>query len=253
MSKYKNPAKPGNHSELEDFDWFDPNPPQPPPYRPPQPITLWDLAFMTGTTKETHYDRCKRFILPLSTANSACTMCELGRKEACKNDELRDPHVFSNRNPKRFMVVGQNPGWNEVCQGTPFIGAAGGEFDTALAKFGGSRDDFYITNIVKCFTKDNAKPSRESQEACSPWLQMEINIINPILVVTLGAVSFNYMCPSAKYSDSLRQITKSERYGVKVFAMYHPSPLNLNSGGKRGDFEAQVKVLCALIRKMNKQ
>lgn len=201
-------------------------------------------------TNESLQDRWKRMLDPLASTCRACSMCELGMEPAKKNDEIRDPHVFSNMNPSKFMVVGQNPGWEEVKAGTPFIGPSGNNFDAELHKNGISRDDLYICNTVRCFTPNNAKPTDKHKQRCEPFLEMEIGLLKPTMVITLGQVAFSQFCPSAKYSDSLAKITKSDKYGVNVFAVFHPSPLNINDPERRKEFNRQMVLMCGLIKQL---
>lgn len=215
------------------------------------PITNFDVIEMA--MKETPYDRKLRMLRQLNNTCKACTMCSLGRRDVEDNIGLRDPHVFSNMNPTRFVVVGQNPGINEVREGTPFVGHSGDNFNIEIEANGLSRDDFYITNIVKCFTKDNAKPSLKNINRCKTFLMMELSLINPILVITLGAVSFNCLCPSTRYSDGLKNITKSEEFDVDVYGVYHPSPRNLGDRYKNSMFKKQIEVLCKLVNKLKEK
>lgn len=193
-----------------------------------------------------------RMLVPLSATCQACSMCELGLKPVVDGHEARDPHVFSSMTPADVMVVGQNPGAQEIKVGQPFVGPAGKNFDVEIAKHGLSRADFYICNCVRCFTQNNDPPTDRHKERCEPFLRLEIGLLKPKLVVTLGAVSFSQFCPGTKYSDGLRQITQSQRYGVPVFAIYHPSPRNLSDGSRRKAFAEQVAVLCALVKRFRK-
>jgi DNA polymerase len=180
-------------------------------------------------------------------------MCELGRNAAVRNDIERDPHVFSNMNPTRFAVIGQNPGWNELKAGEPFVGDAGANFNKEIEANGLSRDDFYIGNGVKCFTPKNAKPGPKHQERCKPFLKMELSLIKPLLVIVLGASAFEALCPGVKFGESLKKITKSEAFDVNVYAVYHPSPRNMNSPGRANMFRDQIKVLCKLVNKLKQK
>lgn len=236
--------------ETDEFDWFT-GPFNRDQYHKPQFLSFMQIK------SETPYDRKKRMIDQLSTTCLTCSMCELGLTEAEKIEKegstVRDPHVLSNLNPKRFIIIGQNPGWDELKKRQPFIGQSGKNFDHEIAKHGYNRSEFYITNIVKCYTKDNAKPSSTHITKCSPFLQMEINIIRPLLVITLGSVAFSGLCPNFKYSDRLGQITKSEPYGVKVFAVLHPSPLNLSDKARKEEFSRQISTMCRLIDALKSQ
>lgn len=192
-------------------------------------------------------DRYK-MLEPLKEACLKCRMCHLGFNKA---RDIRDPHVFSNMQYRtRYMVVGQNPGWDELGQGEPFVGAAGKNFDSELIKNGHSRAEFYITNTVRCYTDGNVVPSADYIEKCESFLQMEMNIIKPKLVVSLGAVAFNRLCPGEIYADRLGHITKSKKYHINVYAVYHPSPMNFADLSRKLAFSHQIKVLCALMEKL---
>jgi uracil-DNA glycosylase family 4 len=87
-------------------------------------------------------------------------------------------------------------------------------------------------------------------DRCEPFLRMEIGLLKPKLVVTLGAVAFAQFCPDMKYSQCLKQISKSTKFGVSVFAVYHPSPLNFADKPRKLEFAKQIKLLCSLIKKI---
>jgi DNA polymerase len=153
--------------------------------------------------------------------------------------------------PSRFMVIGQNPGYDEMMIGLPFVGAAGRAFDQEIAKHGLSRKDFYISNIVKCYTEHNRGPTAEEIVACSEHLSREIEVLKPTLVITLGLYSFKYLCSDAEYNKSLGTIVKSTRYDVKVFPIYHPSPRNLSVQTRRRKYEHDIEMLCKVINYLN--
>jgi len=230
--------------ELKNLAWF--NFISSAPEELPKPVYISIMEIK----KESSYERKLRMLNQLSSACLACSMCELGLKEAIKNNEARDPHVFSNLNPKRIIVVGQNPGWEELKKRKPFVGAAGKIFDQEIGKHGLSRDDFYICNTVRCFTAGNTKPTNKHKSRCKPFLQMEISLIKPKLVIALGAVAFSQLCPDAEFSSGLKNITKSTVFDVNVFAIYHPSPLNFLDSGRKLGFEDQIRVMCALVKRL---
>lgn len=237
--------------DLYSFDWFERRPPVP-AFKRSDSITLWDArSIMAKTDKpETFQERQLRMLRQLNLTCQACSMCELGRQEAEKDMTARDPHVFSNMNPTRFVVVGQNPGWNELEKREPFVGAAGANFDEEVAKNGGSRSDFYITNTVKCWTKQNTRPLDRHVEACEPFLRMEAKLLKPKIIIALGAIAFQTLCPEYRFSDCLRKITPSI-YG-KVYAIYHPSPMNLNDPKRRSMFDRQIRLLCRMVAHLEK-
>jgi uracil-DNA glycosylase family 4 len=176
-----------------------------------------------------------------------CTMCPLGRDKCTEHDTVFDPHVFSTMNPSKWMVVGQNPGYNECLIHQPFVGDAGKAFDNAISRHGVNRKKFYISNILKCHTLKNEKPTFEHVSRCEAILRLEISILQPIFVVTLGQVAFEIMCPNLVYGDSLGKLQKSERFGVKVFPIYHPSPRNLSDADRKKKFLKHIGILCKTV------
>ena len=130
----------------------------------------------------------------------------------------------------------------------PFVGQAGENFNREIAKHGIDRSEFYITNMAKCLSDDNARPSAETIDRCAPFLQMEMTIIAPKFIISLGAVPFGYLCPNAIYSKALGKMTYSEVVGKQVFAIYHPSPLNLNVESRKKAFSKQIEMLCKMIK-----
>ena len=162
----------------------------------------------------------------------------------------RDPHVFSSYNPMggpaRFMIIGQNPGWDELGASTPFVGAAGKNFDAELTKSVWTRANFYITNAVKCFSPGNRPPTTQEAEACEPFLRMELAILKPKLVIAFGSVAFSALCEGG-FSDRIGHITTSSKFGVRVFTTYHPSPRNLSNASRRKQFEHDIGVLVKIM------
>lgn len=89
----------------------------------------------------------------------------------------------------RIVFIGEAPGFHEDQQGLPFVGAAGKFLNDLLASINMSRDDVYITNIVKCRPPDNRDPQSDEMEACRPYLDRQIELIEPQMIVTLGRFS----------------------------------------------------------------
>lgn len=238
------PIVPESATELEKFDWFGFQSTAPKEVHMPEHVSIINAG------AETPEQRKLRMLRQLSLTCTACSMCELGLQGAIRNDEIRDPHVFSNMNPVRFMVVGQNPGWDELKRREPFVGAAGKNFDTEIKKHGLDRTHFYICNTVRCHTKDNIKPTQRHMDKCEPFLRMEIGLLKPRLVITLGAVAFAQLCPDLEYGKSLKSIVQSSKFGVPVFAVYHPSPMNFREEHRKKAFEKQIQLLCSVIKRL---
>src|SRR4030067_598730 len=90
----------------------------------------------------------------------------------------------------KLMLVGQNPGVDEDKIGKPFVGRSGKFLNKVLAKNGFNREEFFITNIVKHVTPQNRKPLLDEVQACVPYLVAQINLIEPKVVVLMGAVAW---------------------------------------------------------------
>jgi len=213
-------------------------------------ITYYDWSERRQMTEE--QSQILKTLRPLKAVCKECRMCRLGRMEHEHNGKpLPEPHVFSNMNPTKFMVVGQNPGFNECVKDEPFVGEAGQNFTDAISKFGLSRDAFYITNVVKCHTPDNRKPESDEADTCSAFLRMELKIIRPRFVIALGAVAFEALCPKLAFSASLGKLVKSEKFDVSVYPIYHPSPRNMTDPSRKTRFEEDIRVMCQLITRIS--
>jgi DNA polymerase len=120
-----------------------------------------------------------------------------------------------------IMFIGEGPGFHEDRHGRPFVGAAGKFLEELLAKIDLSRDDVYITNVVKCRPPGNRDPQPEEIEACRPYLDRQIELIHPRLIVTLGRFSMQRYFPGASIS---RIHGQAKRIGnVLYYPMFHPA------------------------------
>lgn len=144
-----------------------------------------------------------------------CTKCELhrSRKKAVPGEGPTHAEI---------MFIGEGPGFHENEQGRPFVGAAGKFLDQLLEQAGVTRADVWITNVVKCRPPGNRDPLPEEIETCvSNYLQHQIEIVNPSIIVTLGRFSMGLFFKAAKITQIHGQMRKvGERF---VIAMYHPA------------------------------
>jgi uracil-DNA glycosylase len=131
----------------------------------------------------------QRSLKTLREAAAGCRGCHLwrGAKQTVFGEGLKRSHV---------MFVGEQPGDQEDKQGRPFVGPAGRELDRALGEVGIARDDVYITNVVKHFKFEergrrriHQTPKRFEIDACRPWLEEELRIVDPEALVLLGATA----------------------------------------------------------------
>jgi len=120
-----------------------------------------------------------------------------------------------------IMLIGEAPGFHEDQQGRPFVGAAGKFLDELLESIGLTRKDVFIANVIKCRPPGNRDPLPEEIETCKPFLDRQIELIQPKLVVTLGRFSMARAFPKARISRIHGQPRKID--GVLYYPMYHPA------------------------------
>lgn len=144
----------------------------------------------------------------------------------------------------QIMFIGEAPGFNEDMQGRPFVGQAGKLLDATLSENGLNRADVYITNIVKFRPPDNRDPTPEEIEACRDWLDRQIQIIEPKIIVTLGRYSMAKFMPEARISQVHGQSRFVDFSGHRytVFPMYHPAAA-LRSGQMLNAFKTDFQKL----------
>jgi len=119
------------------------------------------------------------------------------------------------------MFIGEGPGFHEDQQGLPFVGSSGQFLDELLANAGIDRESVYISNVVKCRPPGNRDPKPEEVAACKPYLDRQIELINPKVIVTLGRHSMARAFPNDKIS---RVHGQPRQVGEQVyFPMYHPA------------------------------
>jgi DNA polymerase len=143
-----------------------------------------------------------------------------------------------------IMVVGQAPGQDELETGVPFMGKAGKFFDNAIYSICRlDRSDLYVTNIVKCMTPDNRKPKQHEVEACKDFLDKEISLIHPKIIVALGAMAFKRLTGMSGLMKHHGELVWSPRYSVYVIPLMHPIPYNTNNDERRDKIYAGLETL----------
>jgi len=120
-----------------------------------------------------------------------------------------------------IVFIGEGPGFHEDQQGRPFVGAAGNLLEELLESIGLRREDVYICNVIKCRPPGNRDPSPEEIEACKKFLDRQVEIISPRMIVTLGRISMERYFPGAKISQIHGQPRKIG--GIIHYPMYHPA------------------------------
>ena len=134
------------------------------------------------------------------------------------------------------MFVGEGPGFNEDRQGRPFVGRAGDLLVKLLGSIEWRRDDVFITNVVKCRPPDNRDPEPDEIAACAPYLQRQLEVLDPALVVTLGRHSMGRFMPGARISQVHGTTAPVDpatgARDATVFAMYHPAAALRDAGDR---------------------
>lgn len=121
----------------------------------------------------------------------------------------------------KLLFIGEGPGFFENEQGRPFVGQAGKFLEELLGKIGMTRDQVFITNVVKCRPPGNRDPLPEELAACAEYLDRQIAALDPQVIVTLGRYSMAKFMPSARISEVHGQSAQIK--GRLVVAMYHPA------------------------------
>ena len=163
----------------------------------------------------------------------ACTKCILSksRTKAVPGEGPENAQI---------LFVGEGPGFHEDKQGRPFVGAAGQFLEELLAGIGMKREEVFITNVVKCRPPGNRDPMPEEIEACRAYLDRQIELLNPRVVVTLGRYSMARWFPNAKISAIHGQPRKID--GRLIVPMFHPAAA-LHQPSLRKDVEADFRKL----------
>ncbi len=158
---------------------------------------------------------------------SVCEKCGLCR--------TRTHVVFSRGSARnRVMFVGEAPGANEDKQGVPFVGRAGKLLDQIIDAAGFQRDEIYITNILKCRPPQNRDPKPEEIAACTPYLERQIDLIEPKIICALGRFAAQFLTGKAGAPmGQLRGKIDTYRDRFKVLPTYHPAALLRNPNLKR--------------------
>lgn len=159
----------------------------------------------------------------------------------CQDCELAEHRtkVVPGEGPEgaELLFIGEAPGWHEDQQGRPFVGPAGQFLDELLALIGLRRVEVYIANVIKCRPPQNRDPLPSEIQACRKWLDRQIEVIRPKMIVTLGRYSLARYFPNQSISEIHGKPKKQN--GVIYYPMYHPAAA-LHQGSLRQIIEADM-------------
>jgi uracil-DNA glycosylase family 4 len=160
----------------------------------------------------------------------ACRDCELAkyRTKVVPGEGAEDADL---------LFIGEAPGWHEDQQGRPFVGPAGQFLDQLLASIDLRREEVYIANVIKCRPPQNRDPLPAEIQSCHKWLDRQIEIIQPQMIITLGRYSLARYFPNESIGKIHGKPRKSG--GVIYYPMYHPAAA-LHQGSLRRTIEAEM-------------
>jgi DNA polymerase len=172
----------------------------------------------------------------LATEVTGCTRCALhaGRTQT----------VFARGNgTSGLCFVGEGPGADEDAQGFPFVGKAGQLLDRMIAAMGFERDDVYVANIVKCRPPNNRKPEIDEMAACMPYLAEQIELLDPQVIVALGATAVQGLLGTSEGITRMRGRWRLYKGRIAVMPTFHPAYLLRTPAAKREVWEDLQTVL----------
>lgn len=173
----------------------------------------------------------------------ACRDCELAkyRTKVVPGEGAEDADL---------LFIGEAPGWHEDQQGRPFVGPAGQFLDQLLTSIGLRREEVYIANVIKCRPPQNRDPLPAEIQSCRKWLDRQIEIIQPQMIITLGRYSLARYFPNESIGKIHGKPRKSG--GVIYYPMYHPAAA-LHQGSLRRTIEADMLRIPQLLAQGKEQ
>lgn len=205
----------------------------------------FDLSSETSKSvlNSKNYSEFKKSLLA-----SNCTKCALANG--------RHHIVIDRGNPDaKVMMIGEAPGENEDLQGKAFVGRAGKLLDQLMQEAGiDTNQDTLIANVVKCRPPENRAPKTEEVAQCFPFLQKQIELIEPKIIVLLGRTALKHLIPEAADSAMASQVGNAFEHpnypGIRIIILYHPAYI-LRDPRKKPVMAAHIQNLKRLIKKLS--
>lgn len=172
-----------------------------------------------------------------------CTKCALHEGRTHTVPGAGDPDA-------EILFIGEAPGFNEDQQGLPFVGRSGKYLEELLAGIKLTRDDVFIANVIKCRPPDNRNPHDEEIETCNPYIRAQIEVLDPLIIVTLGKFGMSMFFPNEKIS----RIHGQPKFGTRraYYPLYHPAYI-LRNGTKRPEMEEDFARIPDLLREVRQK
>jgi uracil-DNA glycosylase len=183
-----------------------------------------------------------------NTANLQAVRADIGDCQRCKLAGTRTNIVFGQGNPDAdLMFVGEAPGADEDVQGLAFVGKAGQLLTDIIEKgMKMRREEVFIANVLKCRPPDNRNPEPDEISSCQPFLEKQIEVIQPRVLVGLGKFACHWLLNTAEPITRLRGRV-GEYKGIKVMPTYHPAYLLRTPSAKKEVWE-DMKVVMSLLQ-----
>lgn len=172
-----------------------------------------------------------------------CTLCDLHKTRT------KAVPGAGNINTE-ILFIGEGPGFNEDKQGLPFVGQSGKYLESLLKLIDLKREDVFITNVVKCRPPENRDPQPDEINTCKPYLDQQINLIDPLMIVTLGRFSMARYFPGAKITQ-IHGKAKIEN-GRAYYPLFHPAAV-LRNPALQSQMEADFLRIPETLDKLRKQ
>lgn len=172
----------------------------------------------------------------------------------------KNPVVGEGSVNARIMFIGEAPGFNEDNSGKPFVGAAGKVLDKLLESIQLSREEIYITNVIKCRPPNNRNPSNEEIDLCTNYLNKQLEIINPKIICCLGNFATKFILEKFDLKNKINKITELHgkilkisnlKGDLKIIPMFHPAVATYNIN-KIDILKKDFETLKSELNKMNK-
>jgi uracil-DNA glycosylase family 4 len=172
-----------------------------------------------------------------------CQRCDLakGRTHAVPGEGSENAGI---------LFIGEAPGWHEDQQGRPFVGPAGQFLDKLLSSINLDRKQVYIANVIKCRPPNNRDPLPQEIATCRPYLNRQIELIHPRMIVTLGRYSMAMFFPGKSISKIHGMAERKDN--VIYYAMYHPAAA-LHQQSLRQSIEADMLKIPSLLTEVTSQ
>lgn len=190
---------------------------------------------------------CANSLIEINHLVSICKRCDLYLTKT------NDVPGAGNSNAE-IVFIGEAPGKTEDLQGEPFVGAAGKFLNEMLAEINLKREDIYIANVLKHRPPKNRDPKPDEISACLPYLQRQIELINPKLIVFLGRHAMNRFFPEYSISKVHGKLFQKEFFGRKqnFLALYHPAAA-LYNGSMRETLKNDFVKIPSILKEIEKE